>query len=304
MRVVFMGTPEFSVPSLKALKEAFDVVGVFTQPDKKSGRKMLLQEPPVKKRAKELGLPVYQPFNFRDEASIKELEALKPDFLAVVAYGIILPKSVLSIPKYGAVNAHGSILPMYRGASPMQEAVKNGDLNSGVTTMLMDEGLDTGDMLLKEEVEIKDLMISDVHDKLAELSARLFVKTFREFNSIKPIPQDDNKASITKKISREDGYIEWGLSQKDIIQRFRAYYPWPGITVMTEGKRLKIHAVSPVEDETSKEPGTVINIDKMGIIISVADGLIRLEKVQPEGKKVITAYDYHLGYNLKKGDKL
>lgn len=265
---------------------------------------MLLQEPPVKKRAKELGLPVYQPFNFRDEASIKELEALKPDFLAVVAYGIILPKSVLSIPKYGAVNAHGSILPMYRGASPMQEAVKNGDLNSGVTTMLMDEGLDTGDMLLKEEVEIKDLMISDVHDKLAELSARLFVKTFREFNSIKPIPQDDNKASITKKISREDGYIEWGLSQKDIIQRFRAYYPWPGITVMIEGKRLKIHAVSPVEDETSKEPGTVINIDKMGIIISVADGLIRLEKVQPEGKKVITAYDYHLGYNLKKGDKL
>lgn len=299
-----MGTPEYSIPSLEALNEAFEVVGVYTQPDKKSGRKMLLQEPPVKKRAKELGLPVYQPFNFRDEASIKELEALKPDFLAVVAYGIILPKSVLSIPKYGAVNAHGSILPMYRGASPMQEAVKNGDLNSGVTTMLMDEGLDTGDMLLKEEVEIKDLMISDVHDKLAELSARLFVKTFREFNSIKPIPQDDNKASITKKISREDGYIEWGLSQKDIIQRFRAYYPWPGITVMTEGKRLKIHAVSPVEDETSKEPGTVINIDKMGIIISVADGLIRLEKVQPEGKKVITAYDYHLGYNLKKGDKL
>lgn len=304
MRIVFMGTPEYSIPSLEALNEAFEVVGVYTQPDKKSGRKMLLQEPPVKKRAKELGLPVYQPFNFRDEASIKELEALKPDFLAVVAYGIILPKSVLSIPKYGAVNAHGSILPMYRGASPMQEAVKNGDLNSGVTTMLMDEGLDTGDMLLKEEVEIKDLMISDVHDKLAELSARLFVKTFREFNSIKPIPQDDNKASITKKISREDGYIEWGLSQKDIIQRFRAYYPWPGITVMTEGKRLKIHAVSPVEDETSKEPGTVINIDKMGIIISVADGLIRLEKVQPEGKKVITAYDYHLGYNLKKGDKL
>lgn len=299
-----MGTPEYSIPSLEALNEAFEVVGVYTQPDKKSGRKMLLQEPPVKKRAKELGLPVYQPFNFRDEASIKELEALKPDFLAVVAYGIILPKSVLSIPKYGAVNAHGSILPMYRGASPMQEAVKNGDLNSGVTTMLMDEGLDTGDMLLKEEVEIKDLMISDVHDKLAELSARLFVKTFREFNSIKPIPQDDNKASITKKISREDGYIEWGLSQKDIIQRFRAYYPWPGITVMIEGKRLKIHAVSPVEDETSKEPGTVINIDKMGIIISVADGLIRLEKVQPEGKKVITAYDYHLGYNLKKGDKL
>ena len=304
MRIVFMGTPEYSIPSLEALNEVFEVVGVYTQPDKKSGRKMLLQEPPVKKRAKELGLPVYQPFNFRDEASIKELEALKPDFLAVVAYGIILPKSVLSIPKYGAVNAHGSILPMYRGASPMQEAVKNGDLNSGVTTMLMDEGLDTGDMLLKEEVEIKDLMISDVHDKLAELSARLFVKTFREFNSIKPIPQDDNKASITKKISREDGYIEWGLSQKDIIQRFRAYYPWPGITVMIEGKRLKIHAVSPVEDETSKEPGTVINIDKMGIIISVADGLIRLEKVQPEGKKVITAYDYHLGYNLKKGDKL
>lgn len=304
MRVVFMGTPEFSVPSLKALHASFEVVGVYTQPDKPQGRKMIPQAPAVKQCAEELGIPVFQPKNFKDPETIKELESLEPDFLAVIAYGLLLPKAVLEIPKKAAINAHASLLPKHRGASPMQAAILAGDPWTGVTTMLMDLGLDTGDMLLKRKIPLARKRIQEVHDELAQISAELFRETIEHFESIAPEKQDPSEATFTTKLTREHGLIDLAQSAEDIERAFRAYYPWPGITLLRGGKRLKIHGLSLIEGPSDEAPGTVTEIAKEGIIIATGQGLIRLESLQPEGKRPMSAWEYQLGHNLKKGDQL
>lgn len=310
MKVLFMGTPDFAVPTLDALvKGGYEVIGAVTQPDKPKGRGYQLMPPPVKVYALENNIPVYQPATLRGEEFAELLSAIDPEVIVVVAYGKILPLNVLEYPKYGCVNVHGSLLPEYRGAAPMQRAIIDGKRETGITTMLMAAGLDTGDMLLKETVEIgEDDNFEDIHDRLASVGASLLIKTLEglEAGEITPEVQDDSKSTYAAKIEKSDCAIDFSLDAKTLHDKIRGLSPIPlSFTHTPDGKLLKIAKSKLFDAEKTPKclPGTVIEVGE-DIKVACGKGVISLLTVLPEGKGRMSAADFVRGRKINVGDVL
>lgn len=305
MRVVFMGTPDFAVQSLNALVNAgHDVAAVITQPDRPKGRGNKLAFPEVKKRALELDLPVHQPDSVKDEAFLELLKGYQPDVIVVVAFGRILPQSVLDLPKYGCVNVHGSLLPQYRGAAPIQRAVLDGLKETGVTTMRMDIGMDTGDMLLQATQPITDEdTTGTMFDKLAELGGNLLIDTLSglEAGTITPQKQDDTKATHAARILKEDEVIQWEDAAEKIFCQIRGLAPAPGAYTVWEGQRLKLWKARLNSKDTGKAPGTVVEIGKDCILVQTGKGCLEVLELQPAGKKAMPAKAFANGAGINAG---
>lgn len=303
-----MGTPDFATACLKKLVETGNnVIGVVTQPDKAMGRGMKTGFSDVKKYALEQNLPIYQPTTLKDNAFLTELEQMNPDIIVVVAYGKILPEYVLSYPKYGCVNVHGSLLPKYRGAAPIQRAVMNGDKVTGVTTMLMDKGLDTGDMLMKREYEIgENENVGEVFDNLAQIGAELLLETLDglEKGSITPEKQNDAEATHTEKISGEECELCFDESAKNTHNKIRGLSPFPGAFCRHNGKILKIYESRVIDEETNGTNGEIVRLDKQGIYVKCEKGTLMLTKLKPEGKGIMNACDLINGRKIALGDIL
>ena len=304
MRIVFMGTPDFASASLKKLiDERFDVVGVFTQPDKPKGRGMELCASPVKELALENGLPVFQPVKMRDGTALAQIKALEPDILVVVAYGRILPDDILAVPKYGAINVHGSLLPKYRGAAPIQWAVLNGDKITGVTTMHLASEMDTGDIIYTAETEIGEYETSgELFDRLKDMGAELLVKTLRDIDAgIAPrTPQDHSKASYVTMLDKSICPIDWNKTPREVLKHIYGLQPWPVATMELEGKTVRVFAAKYTDGKTEKVPGAVVSTDKGGLEIACADGeTLLITELQAPGKKRMGAEDYLRGHQIK-----
>jgi methionyl-tRNA formyltransferase len=311
LKIIFMGTAELSCASLKRLARDgnISVAAVVTQPDKPKGRELKLTPSPVKVLAETLNLPVLQPLKARDEQFISQLRELKPDLVVVVAYGQILPQTVLDLPPFGCLNVHTSLLPKYRGAAPIQWAIANGDPETGVTIMKMDAGLDTGPILSTRRTHI--LLTDDsqiLHDRLAQLGAELLVETIPAYVSgkIQPQPQPAEGSTYAAKIKREDGQIDWTLPAEKIWNRLRAFTPWPGAFtfLQTEPKSqlLKIWKAEIVEK--SGTVGIILSADKTGIVVGCGQGALRILELQREGGKRLTAEQFLMGFPLSVGDQL
>ena len=299
MRIVFMGTPDFASASLKKLiDERFDVVGVFTQPDKPKGRGMELCASPVKELALENGLPVFQPVKMRDGTALAQIKALEPDILVVVAYGRILPDDILAVPKYGAINVHGSLLPKYRGAAPIQWAVLNGDKITGVTTMYLASEMDTGDIIYTAETEIGEYETSgELFDRLKDMGAELLVKTLRDIDAgtAPRAPQDHSKASYVTMLDKSICPIDWNKTPREVLKHIYGLQPWPVATMELEGKTAKY-----TDGKTEKVPGAVVSTDKGGLEIACAGGeTLLITELQAPGKKRMGAEDYLRGHQIK-----
>lgn len=309
MKLLFMGTPDFAVFSLDALCRAgHEIVGVVTQPDKPKGRGYTLMPPPVKVFAEERGLDVYQPNTLKDDAFIALLEQLSPDVIVVVAYGKILPRAVLEFPKYGCINVHGSLLPAYRGAAPMQRAIIDGKAVTGITTMYMDVGLDTGDMLLREELVIEENdNFESIHDKLGALGAKLIVQTIDAISdgSATRIAQNDAQATYAAKITKEDCLLNFDTDAKTLHNLIRGLSPIPlAFTYTPDGKLLKITESRKTDDTTEHDtPGEVLSLED-GITVACRHGSIRILGVLPEGKSRMSADAFVRGRKLNVGDRL
>ena len=304
MRIVFMGTPDFASASLKKLiDERFDVVGVFTQPDKPKGRGMELCASPVKELALENGLPVFQPVKMRDGTALAQIKALEPDILVVVAYGRILPDDILAVPKYGAINVHGSLLPKYRGAAPIQWAVLNGDKITGVTTMYLASEMDTGDIIYTAETEIGEYETSgELFDRLKDMGAELLVKTLRDIDAgIAPrTPQDHSKASYVTMLDKSICPIDWNKTPREVLKLIYGLQPWPVATMELEGKTVRVFAAKYTDGKTEKVPGAVVSTDKGGLEIACAGGeTLLITELQAPGKKRMGAEDYLRGHQIK-----
>lgn len=304
MRIVFMGTPDFAAASLrKLLEEQFEVVGVFTQPDKPKGRGMELACSPVKALALQAGLPVYQPDKMRDGRALAILRELQPDILVVVAYGRILPDELLAIPKYCAVNVHGSLLPRYRGAAPIQWAVLNGDKITGVSTMYLAHDMDAGDIIYTAETEIGEFETSgELFDRLMLMGAELLVKTLRdiEAGSAPRTPQDHSKASYVKMLDKSLCPIRWEQDPRSVIKQIYGLQPWPVATMELNGGVYKVFAAAYTETETRKAPGSLVAADEKGIEIACGGGkTVRITQLQAPGKKRMAAADFLRGHPLK-----
>ena len=304
MRIVFMGMPDFASASLKKLiDERFDVVGVFTQPDKPKGRGMELCASPVKELALENGLPVFQPVKMRDGTALAQIKALEPDILVVVAYGRILPDDILAVPKYGAINVHGSLLPKYRGAAPIQWAVLNGDKITGVTTMYLASEMDTGDIIYTAETEIGEYETSgELFDRLKDMGAELLVKTLRDIDAgIAPrTPQDHSKASYVTMLDKSICPIDWNKTPREVLKHIYGLQPWPVATMELEGKTVRVFAAKYTDGKTEKVPGAVVSTDKGGLEIACAGGeTLLITELQAPGKKRMGAEDYLRGHQIK-----
>ena len=304
MRIVFMGTPDFASASLKKLiDEKFDVVGVFTQPDKPKGRGMELCASPVKELALVNGLPVFQPVKMRDGTALAQIKALEPDILVVVAYGRILPDDILAVPKYGAINVHGSLLPKYRGAAPIQWAVLNGDKITGVTTMYLASEMDTGDIIYTAETEIGEYETSgELFDRLRDMGAELLVKTLRDIDAgIAPrTPQDHSRASYVTMLDKSICPIDWNKTPREVLKHIYGLQPWPVATMELEGKTVRVFAAKYTDGKTEKAPGAVVSTDKGGLEIACADGeTLLITELQAPGKKRMGAEDYLRGHQIK-----
>lgn len=303
MNIVFMGTPDFAVPTLEKLAQSsHNILAVVTQPDKPVGRKQVLTPPDVKVCAEKYNIPVLQPESLRNDNSFNEIKSLDPDVIVVVAYGKILPKNILDIPKYGCVNVHGSLLPKYRGASPIQSAVLNGDKISGVTTMFMGEGLDTGDILLKSETEIGENETSaELFDRLSYMGADLLLKTLEglENGSITPEKQNESEATYTVKITKDMCPIDWKKPARIIHNQVRGLQTWPVAVSKINGKDVKIH--STVFCEKSGNPGAVISKDPL--TVACGEGSLIIKELQLSGKKRMDSKSFLLGHPLDIGDK-
>ncbi len=310
MRILFMGTPDFALFSLSALVESGEeIIGVVTQPDKPKGRKYVLTPPPVKVYAMERGIPVFQPATLKDEAFYDLLCRLNPDLIVVTAFGKILPKSVLDYPKYGCINVHGSLLPAYRGAAPMQRALIEGKTETGITTMQMDVGLDTGDMLLSGKVTVEENdNFETLHDKLGICSGKILLETLKALKegSLVPQKQDDAKATYAAKIENADCVLNFGASAKEVHDRIRGLSPFPlAFTRTPDGKMLKIVASEVSEKDNGGAPaGRVLSLDGGRITVACGEGAVALLSVLPEGKKRMSAADFINGRKLCVGDLL
>ncbi|WP_263408529.1 methionyl-tRNA formyltransferase [Terriglobus tenax] len=307
MRLVFCGTPQFAVPTLQALIDAgHEIPLVVTQPDRPVGRTQEIVAPPVKQLALAHGRRVLQPEKIKtNEEFRRELEAIAPEVIVVVAYGRIIPKWMLELPKYGNINGHASLLPKYRGAAPIQWAIANGETVTGVTTILLDEGLDTGAMLLKREVPVGPEQTSvDLFPILSEIGASLMVDTLRglELNTIAPVPQNEAEATLAPILSREDGRIQYTQTAQWNVNRWRGFQPWPGCFTVFRGKKLTVHAMRVVTGVG--EPGAV-RVDGETLLVACANGsMLALGEVQVEGKKRMAAADFLNGYQVKSGEVL
>ena len=304
MRIVFMGTPDFAAASLKKLiEENYEVAGVFTQPDKPKGRGMELSFSPVKELALKHGLPVFQPEKMRDGTALGILQDLKPDILVVVAYGRILPDEMLAVPQYGAVNVHGSLLPKYRGAAPIQWAVLNGDTISGVTTMYLAHDMDAGDIIYKAETEIGEFETAgELFDRLMDMGAELLIKTLRdiEAGAAPRTPQDPAEASYVKMLDKSICPIDWNKTPREIVKHIYGLQPWPVATMELEGKTFRVFGAAYTERKTDKAPGSIVRADEEGIAMACADGqCLLITELQAPGKKRMKAADFLRGHRLK-----
>lgn len=306
MKIIFMGTPDFAAASLEALIDSrHEIQAVVTQPDKPKGRKGELTPSPVKVIAKREGIKVYQPLKVRDEEFVKTLRAYNPDVMVVVAFGQIIPLSILKMPKYGCVNIHGSLLPKYRGAAPIQWAVLDGEKETGITTILMDEGIDTGDILLKKTIKIEaDETSGSLFDKLMALGAKTILETLDELEkgNLTPTKQGESPTAYAKMLTKAMGLIDFTRSAKELDCFVRGMDPWPSAYTLLAGKTLKLWKVRAVEK--SGKAGSVIEIGKEGFTIACGEGAIEVLEVQLEGKKRMSAGDFLKGSTLNIGQEL
>ncbi len=310
MRLVFCGTPQFAVPTLKALLRAgHDIQLVVTQPDRPSGRGMQLIAPPVKCVALDASLALVQPEKIKNNLKFRaQLEAVQPDAIVVVAYGRIIPKWMLDLPKHGNLNLHASLLPRYRGAAPIQWAVANGEPATGATTMRIDEGLDTGDMLLQRELPLApDQTAEDIFPLLAEMGAPLMVETLEGLaaGTIAPKKQDDTQATLAPILKREDGQVDFARPAMEIYNRWRGFQPWPGAYTYFRGRKLVLHRMLPMELRGEQTIPAEARIERDRLFVDCGENT-RLEvfEVQPEGKKRMPVADFLRGYQLRTGDRL
>ena len=309
MNIVFAGTPEFAVSSLKALNESrHKVIAVYTQPDRPAGRGRKLQASPVKQYAVAHDLPVFQPHNLKNPEDVNQLESLEPDIMVVVAYGLILPPSVLEIPRKGCLNVHASLLPRWRGAAPIQRAIEAGDKTTGVTIMQMDTGLDTGAMLLKKETPIgKDDTAANLHDRLAELGAEalLLVLEKLEQGSLSGEPQNEHEATYAKKLEKAEALIDWSMPADALARKVRAFNPWPAANCSFGGKRLRVLQANVIPSSNNKaEIGMVSEIGDDIISVQTGDGLLAISQLQLEGGRPQTVREFLNGHPLRVGDRL
>ena len=305
MRIVFMGPPDFAVPSLQALIDAgHDVCAVYTQPDKPQGRKQILTAPPVKTLALEYDIPVFQPNTLKNEDEQARLRELAPEVIIVVAYGKLLPKAVLDIPPHGCINVHGSLLPRWRGAAPIQWAVIAGDEMAGVTTMQMAEGLDTGDMLLTYETKVGEKETAgELFDRLAQSGAELLTQTLVKLDEITPRPQDDAQSCYAHMLDKQMAVIDWSKSAHEIDCLIRGLNPWPIALTTLSGERLKVFAAEKAAG--NGEPGTVLEADpKKGLTVACGEGALGLTEIQLVGGKRMKAMDFLRGHAIEVGTKL
>lgn len=308
MRIVFMGTPDFAVPSLRALLDAgYEIVAVVTQPDRPKGRKKVLTPSPVKEAALSLGLPVLQPERMRNADAVEELSRYAPDLIVTAAYGQILPKAVLSLPKLGCINVHGSLLPKYRGGAPIQRSIINGENVTGVTIMYMAEGLDTGDMISSVEVPIGEEDHSGtMFAKLSQAGSELLLATLPSIvdGTAKATAQDEHLATYAPNLSREDERIDWNKSARELFNQVRGLYPMAGAYTTLNGDTFKIWSCSvdtPSGISPNASPGTVTGTGPDGIVVQCGDGKLLLKEIQPAGKVVMKAADWLKGSRLAEG---
>ncbi|HHV65256.1 MAG TPA: methionyl-tRNA formyltransferase [Peptococcaceae bacterium] len=304
MKLIFMGTPDFAVPTLRALHEAgHHIVGVFTQPDRPKGRGKKITASPVKELAESLNLPVFQPLKVKAPEVIETIRKLEPECIVVVAYGQILPLDILKLPPLGCVNVHASLLPSYRGPAPIHWAVLNGETKTGVTTMLMDEGLDTGDILLTAEYPISlTATTGEIHDALAELGAELLLKTLRglQDGTLNPIPQP-KEFTYAPLLKREHEKIDWSRPVQAIHNQIRGLNPWPGAYTTFRGERVKIWQSLPLEREKNNsrpehaKPGEILAERGGGFLVQCGEGILQILRLQPEGKRQMTGADFFNG---------
>lgn len=307
IRTLFMGTPEFALPTLEGLLDAgVNLVGVYTQPDRPKGRGNKLTASPVKELALARNLPVFQPERLRRPEAVAELRQLAPDLIVVVAYGQILPKSVLEIPRYQCINVHASLLPKHRGAAPINKAIVDGETTTGVTTMLMDVGLDTGAMLVKRSTPIgPDETAGQIHDRLALLGREAMEETLRLLcaGELLPEQQDDRLSSYAPMMSKEDGLINWQHSARQIHNQVRGLDPWPGAYTFLEDKLLKIARTS-IDEQAAGTPGEVLSADATGVRVACGQGALIIGELQLPGKKRLCARDFLSGQRLLPGTRL
>lgn len=308
MRVIFMGTPDFSVGTLQALIDAgHEVVLAVTQPDKPKGRGKAMQFTPVKETALEHGIEVYQPRRVRETECVEYLKKYNADIFVVVAFGQILTKEILEMPKYGCVNVHASLLPKYRGAAPIQWAVINGEKVTGVTTMRMDEGIDTGDMIMKAEVVLDEKETGgSLFDKLSSVGADLCVKTLEAIENGTAVytKQDHDQATQTRMIKKQFGLIDWNKSAKELECLIRGLNPWPSAYTLIHGKTLKIWNADVSDKQAGEAPGTVVEVTKNTIGVQTGDGILILKEVQIEGRKRMACDAFLRGYPVETGTVL
>lgn len=295
LRIIFAGTPDFAARHLDALlTSGHQIVGVFTQPDRPAGRGKKLMPGPVKVLAETHGLPVFQPASLRPEENQKLVADLNADVMVVVAYGLILPNAVLDMPRLGCVNVHGSLLPRWRGAAPIQRALWAGDAETGVTIMKMDVGLDTGDMLYKLACPITaEDTSATLYDKLADLGPQGLIETLQQLadNTATPEVQDEAQVTYAEKLSKEEARIDWSLSAAQLERCIRAFNPWPMSWLMIDEQPVKVWKASVINGNASAEPGTIIDASKNGIQVATGEGILNLESLQPAGKKAMSAQD-------------
>jgi len=307
LRTVFMGTPEFALQTLEGLLDfGVNLVGVYTQPDRPKGRGKKLAASPVKQLALEHGIPVFQPQKLRDPAAVKELQELQPDLIIVVAYGQILPKEVLDLPRYHCINVHASLLPKYRGAAPINKVIIDGETITGVTTMLMDVGLDTGDMLVKRSLDIgRNETAGELHDRLALLGREALEETLQQLcaGTLVAEKQNDELSCYAPMMKKEDGLIDWQRAAEDIHNQVRGLDPWPGAYTYLDGEVLKIAATAVAED-ISGEPGTILSADKTGVCVACGKGALVVGELQLPGKKRLSAMNFLSGRPLFTGTQL
>lgn len=306
MKVIFMGTPEFAVPTLERLfhDKTYDIELVITQGDRRRGRGKAMQFPPIKEKALDLGLEVYQPDNVNSQESIDKLRSINPDFIVVAAFGQILRKEILSIPKYGCINVHASLLPKYRGAAPINWAIIEGEDTTGITIMEMDEGLDTGDMLKKISIEIDPLDdYPSLHDKLSTLGGDILLESLREIvdGSVNKKIQDDSLSNYAPMIFKGTGEIDWNKKAKDIVNKIRGLKPWPTAYTSYEGVPMKIHLAQVLDEKSQGIPGEITKVCDEGVSVSTKDNTLLISELQFPNKKKMTVKDYLRGNDIDIG---
>jgi methionyl-tRNA formyltransferase len=309
LKLVFCGTPQFAVPTLEAVLAAgHEVALVITQPDRAGGRGMELQIPPVKKTALEYKIPITQPEKIKHNIELRQkLEDIRPEAILVVAYGRIIPQWMLDLPRYGNINLHGSLLPKYRGAAPIQWAVASGETVTGITTMRLDTGLDTGDMLLAQAIPIgHEETAVDVYENLAAVGAELMVRTLRELaeGALYPHPQDHAQATLAPILTREDGLMDFTRTAKQLYDRWRGFQPWPGAHTTLRGKKLIAHKLHITNETFHGESGELIVRDDLMMVHCANSSVLALDEVQLEGKRRMTAAEFLHGYQIKSGERL